>query len=358
MPAVVMGLMNPSVQEVATPLLTVWRWFTDAGPLPADGGPHETLLAIASVAVVAWTAGFIVRAWWKKTTLGLVTAMDALQTAFVGALVAALASPTALRDVTSAWLIYYAVIFVRSWWYVSGPKDRVPQKNKLYFDMLRDADHRLWVILTLLILVPISIVAVIPNRGVAAWCALFLTWYGYQILLIYVYHDVVAQGAPVVDSQATAASTTPAAPPLPYEQLLQAFNGAVLALDFERIMRAIFATQYEILLAAERGGSLSASSARTLYDASGQAVAQIPFEQYMSFLTQHGLLEVFVVQTDQTYVFNITQKGRDFLAYARQANTQSPAAATPSGSTKPATAPTVADGVAGSNGSSDAPQTV
>ncbi len=60
------------------------RWLD---PLIDNGHVTEMLIAIASVSVVVWTAGFVVRSFGHRPGRGLVAGMNYAQLAFMGGLV-------------------------------------------------------------------------------------------------------------------------------------------------------------------------------------------------------------------------------------------------------------------------------
>src|ERR1700674_4362267 len=66
--------MEPTVQFIS--------WFLN--PPPVSIVPTEGLVAIASVAVVIWTGGFIVRGWMKSTAVALMAGMNSLDVALHG----------------------------------------------------------------------------------------------------------------------------------------------------------------------------------------------------------------------------------------------------------------------------------
>ncbi|HYK52969.1 MAG TPA: hypothetical protein VEV38_05515 [Candidatus Eremiobacteraceae bacterium] len=69
--------------------------------------PTNALVAIASVAVVIWTGGFIVRGWVQSTSAALLAGMSYLQYAFFAAMLALLANALTLRVVAVFFVFLY-----------------------------------------------------------------------------------------------------------------------------------------------------------------------------------------------------------------------------------------------------------
>src|SRR5580704_19009874 len=87
------------------------NWFLN--PPPVTIVPTEGLVAIASVAVVIWTGGFIVRGWMKSTAVALMAGMNYLQFAFFASILGLLSNALTLRCLAVAFLFYYGSFFLR-----------------------------------------------------------------------------------------------------------------------------------------------------------------------------------------------------------------------------------------------------
>lgn len=168
-------------------MTALWSWFINA---PSSVMPTQALIAIASVAVVIWTGGFIVRGW-MRTTGGLVAGMSFLQFAFFGAILTLLASPLTLRCAALAFFVYYLVFFgyhTKRLREVEG--DALPVIPLLH--VLSGRRDLFWVGMQLIELAPFAIVFVWPESVVVAWVCLAMTFLGYQVMLTFVYGDVLA----------------------------------------------------------------------------------------------------------------------------------------------------------------------
>ena len=86
-------------------------WFLN--PPPVSAVPTDGLMAIASVAVVIWTGGFIVRGWMQSTAVALMAGMNYLQFAFFASILALLSNALTLRCAAVGFLFYYGSFFVR-----------------------------------------------------------------------------------------------------------------------------------------------------------------------------------------------------------------------------------------------------
>jgi hypothetical protein len=162
-------------------------WFVHPPPIKAV--PTEGLVAIASVAVVIWTGGFIVRGWRGSTSIGLVAGMNYLQFAFFTAIVALLANALTLRCVATAFFCYYAAFFLR---HSAFLQTREP-KMELFLPYLADIRIRgraLFLVLQLIEFAPILLTIVWPDPRVVAWACAGMTFFGYQIILAFVYSDL------------------------------------------------------------------------------------------------------------------------------------------------------------------------
>lgn len=151
--------------------------------------PTDALVAIASVAVVIWTGGFIVRGWLGSTSIALLGGMNYLQFAFFGAILALLSNAPTLRILAVAFLLYYGSFF---WRYSQRLRAREPELE-LFVPLLGDVrvgSAHFWTITQAVELVPLIITFVWPDPRVVAWCCAAMTFLGYQIILAFVYRDL------------------------------------------------------------------------------------------------------------------------------------------------------------------------
>ena len=162
-------------------------WFLN--PPPVSSIPTDGLVAIASVAVVIWTGGFIVRGWMKSTAVALMAGMNYLQFAFFASILALLSNALTLRLAAIGFLLYYGSFFMR---HSERLRRREPEVELFlpYLDQVRVKGKRFWLTLHLIELLPIAITIVWPAPTVLAWCCAAMTFLGYQIILAFVYSDV------------------------------------------------------------------------------------------------------------------------------------------------------------------------
>ena len=166
------------------------EWFLHP---PAVGNvPTDALLAIASVAVVIWTGGFIVRGWMQTTAVALMAGMNYLQFAYFSAIIALLSNALTLRCVAVAFLIYYGSFFAR---HSARLRKREPEVELFlpYLDQVRIKGARFWATLQTIELLPIAITIVWPSPQILAWSCAVMTFLGYQIILAFVYSDIFAE---------------------------------------------------------------------------------------------------------------------------------------------------------------------
>lgn len=161
-------------------------------PTPVQYVPSDALVAIASVAVVIWTGGFIVRGWMQSTSVGLMAGMNYLQFAFFSSILALLSNALTLRCWAVAFFIYYAVFFVR---YSTFLRAREPEIELFlpYLSEVRVSGGPFWGVLQTIELLPIVVTFVWPDPRVLAWCCAAMTFFGYQVILAFVYSDLFPQ---------------------------------------------------------------------------------------------------------------------------------------------------------------------
>src|ERR1022692_4539324 len=92
-------------------MTTIINWFLN--PPPVSAVPTEGLVAIASVAVVIWTGGFIVRGWMQTTAIALMAGVNYLQFAFFASILALHSNALTLRCAGIGFLLYYGSFFLR-----------------------------------------------------------------------------------------------------------------------------------------------------------------------------------------------------------------------------------------------------
>jgi hypothetical protein len=165
-------------------------WFLN--PPPVSNVPSDGLMAIASVAVVIWTGGFIVRGWMQSTAVALMAGMNYLQFAFFASILALLSNALTLRCVAVGFLFYYGSFFVR---HSARLREREPEVELFlpYLDQVRVKGTRFWLTLQVIELLPIALTILWPAPTVLAWCCAAMTFLGYQIILAFVYSDVFLQ---------------------------------------------------------------------------------------------------------------------------------------------------------------------
>lgn len=170
--------------------MSIWSWLLSTPDVPP---PTEALVTIASVAVVIWTGGFIVRGW-MRTTASLVAGMNYLQFAYFGAILGLLANGLTLRCVSIVFFAYYLIFFRRH-------AERLRQGEEYarpivpLLHVAVDLGQRFWVAVQLVELVPLVVVFVWPQPRVVAWLCAAMTFFGYQIMLTFVYSDVMGERA-------------------------------------------------------------------------------------------------------------------------------------------------------------------
>jgi hypothetical protein len=168
-------------------LSTLLGWFLNPPAITAV--PTDGLMAIASVAVVIWTGGFIVRGWMQTTAVALMAGMNYLQFAFFASILALLSNALTLRCAGVGFLLYYGSFFVR---HSARLHKREPEVELFlpYLDQVRLKGTRFWWTVHAIELLPMMITIVWPSPPVLAWCCAAMTFLGYQIILAFVYSDL------------------------------------------------------------------------------------------------------------------------------------------------------------------------
>jgi len=158
-------------------------------PPPVVDVPTNALVAIASVAVVIWTGGFIVRGWAQSTSAALLAGMSYLQYAFFGSMLALLSNALTLRFISVFFVFYYASFFVR---HTRRLAQREPNIELFlpYVDALRISGKSFWTVMQAVEFIPLVLVFIWPDPRVLAWSCAIMTFLGYQIILAFVYRDL------------------------------------------------------------------------------------------------------------------------------------------------------------------------
>jgi hypothetical protein len=161
----------------------------------AFGGqvPHEAFLAIAGVAGVVWTAGFIVRGlpYSRGTTGPLITAMQRLQFAYLASVIALVASDSGLRLIGSVFFAFYVGLLAEAWWVRRGNKIVLLKFYVNHIHMLEQTGERDWLWLCVWYdVLPTYLIFAFPYPGVVAWVSIALLFSGYQNLLSGLYEDL------------------------------------------------------------------------------------------------------------------------------------------------------------------------
>jgi hypothetical protein len=158
-------------------------------PPPVVDVPTNALVAIASVAVVIWTGGFIVRGWVQSTSAALLAGMSYLQYAFFAAMLALLANALTLRIVAVLFVLLYASFFARHTRRLSAREPNI-ELFLPYVDALRVSGKAFWTGMQIIEFIPLAIVFIWPDPRVVAWACAIMTFLGYQIILAFVYRDL------------------------------------------------------------------------------------------------------------------------------------------------------------------------
>lgn len=158
-------------------------------PPPVVDVPTNALVSIASVAVVIWTGGFIVRGWMQSTSVALLAGMSYLQYAFFASILALLSNALTLRIAAVIFVFYYGSFFVRHSRRLALREPNI-ELFLPYFDAFRVSGSYFWALIQAGELIPLVIVFVWPDPRVVAWSSAIMTFIGYQIILAFVYRDL------------------------------------------------------------------------------------------------------------------------------------------------------------------------
>jgi hypothetical protein len=175
----------------------------------APGDKQGMLIGIAGVAVVVWTAGFVVRSLGHRPNRGLIAAMTYAQLAFMGGLVAAFLTPTALQAVAIIFLLQELYQIPNALYRRAKSATQRTFGDQQYIEML-GIETRGGVAQYLALQVPyvagIILVLVFPSQFVViplAWVALYLS---YQIMLYFLFSPRDGESPnPISNNPSTAA---------------------------------------------------------------------------------------------------------------------------------------------------------
>jgi hypothetical protein len=159
---------------------------------------HEALLGLASVAVVVWTAGFLVRALGHKPNRGLVAGMTYAQLAFMGALAAAFLTPLALQALAFMFLaleIWQTPYIVYTWRRATDQRTYAQQQMLDLYGLTTAKDVLWYTILQIPYVAAVVTILVWPSSFIAL-PLLWLALYGsYQILTSFLYYKPAEEQA-------------------------------------------------------------------------------------------------------------------------------------------------------------------
>ena len=151
---------------------------------------ETALIAVASVSAVVWTGGFIARSWQKQTKFALMIAMDSLQFAFFAPLGALLApNASVMRIIASAFLLIYSAALAFN--VMLYKRQQKAGKFGPYYQAVEEAGFFLWLAFQIGNLLPIAVVVALPYPVIVGWVSFGLLFIGYQIMLMFLYRDLI-----------------------------------------------------------------------------------------------------------------------------------------------------------------------
>ena len=232
--------MTPSEAIAGASSSTLYSsWFDQ---FIGSGDKQSMLIGVAGIAVVVWTAGFVVRSFGHKPNRGLMAAMTYAQLSFMGGLVAAFLTPVALQCIALVFLLQEA-------WQIPNALYRRAKKpaertfgDQQVIDFL-GIESRLGLAQYLAFQTPYvaGILCILrwPTQFVAipmAWVALYLS---YQILLYFLFAPRENESAaPTVTP--TSASPTAVLEPTSFVLLKGYQQQLGVLLETEAIVQKIF----------------------------------------------------------------------------------------------------------------------
>jgi hypothetical protein len=156
----------------------------------ANGDKQAMLIGIAGVAVVVWTAGFVVRSLGHRPNRGLIAAMNYAQLSFMGGLVAAFLTPIALQAVALLFLLQELYQVPHALYTRAKRPDQRTFGEQQYIDMLgieTRAGAAQYLALEAPYVACILLILRWPSQFVAIpllWLALYLS---YQIMIFFLF---------------------------------------------------------------------------------------------------------------------------------------------------------------------------
>jgi len=163
-------------------------WYVSAPN--SDQDQRDASIAIAAIAAVVWTAGFIYRGLPKaRTTHRLIRAMHKLQFAYVSPLIVLLAPAPVVRTVAAAFFVYYSLFLIA---YVAR-RTSVPFMGvfRAHLDMIERSEDKSWPVSCIENdLLSTTIIFIFPYLVAVAWVSVYMLFTGYQGLLSGLYGDL------------------------------------------------------------------------------------------------------------------------------------------------------------------------
>ena len=167
----------------------------------------EVLIAIATVAVVVWTAGFVVRSLGHRPNRGLIAGMNYAQLAFMGALVATFLTPIALQAIAVMFLVqelWTTTSIFMTWRRPANERTYGQQQLMDLYGLASGQDVFWYLFLEAPYVIAIITIIVWPTK-IVALPLLWLGLYGsYQILISFLYTPS-GQSSPTASPPASAA---------------------------------------------------------------------------------------------------------------------------------------------------------
>lgn len=154
------------------------------------GDEQAMLIGIAGVAVVVWTAGFVVRSLGHRPNSGLIAAMNYAQLSFMGGLVAAFLTPLALQVVALVFLLQEFYQIPRAFYTRSKRAEQRTFGDQQYIETLgieTRAGMAGYVALETPYIIGIVLIVIRPSQFLAIpllWIALYLS---YQIMIFFLF---------------------------------------------------------------------------------------------------------------------------------------------------------------------------
>lgn len=277
----------------------------------ANGDKQAMLIGIAGVAVVVWTAGFVVRSLGHRPNRGLIAAMNYAQLAFMGGLVAAFLTPIALQAVALLFLLQELYQVPHALYTRAKRPDQRTFGDQQYIDML-GIDTRAGTAQYLALEAPYvaSILLILrwPSQFVAIpllWIALYVS---YQIMIFFLF----------IPRDGEMATSTPALGELPAIKdpislaLLKATQQRLLAqLDNAAIVQKVFGANTQAHVQARMFVQQldNETSAMSQWHAAPNAITPLLGSAYLRAIVQHRLAAANLVKLISNTVLSDTASG-------------------------------------------------